>query len=33
MPNGKLEIVVDSEADFAEYVAGLEEQIKAASGR
>ena len=32
MPNGKLEIVVDSEADFAGYVAGLEEQIKAAGG-
>jgi hypothetical protein len=32
MPNGKLEIVVDSGADFAGYVAGLEEQIKAASG-
>ena len=33
MPNGKLEIVVDSEADLADYVAGLEEQIRAADGR
>jgi len=32
-PGGKLEIVVDSEADFPEYVAGLEEQIRAAEGR
>jgi hypothetical protein len=30
MPNGKLEIVVDAEADFPEYVAGLENQIRKA---
>ena len=30
MPNGKLEIVVDAEADFPEYVTGLEEQIRKA---
>lgn len=30
MPNGKLEIVVDAEADFPEFVAGLEDQIRAA---
>jgi hypothetical protein len=28
MPNGKLEIVVDSEADFPEYVSGLEDRIR-----
>jgi hypothetical protein len=28
MPNGKLKIVVDADADFPEYVAGLEEQIR-----
>ena len=27
-PDGKLEIVVDSEADFGEFVAGLEERIQ-----
>lgn len=32
LPTGKLEIVVDSEADFADYVAGLEEQIRTAAG-
>ena len=30
MPNGKLEIVVDAEADFPEYVAGLEDRIRKA---
>jgi hypothetical protein len=30
MPNGTIEIVVDAEADFAEYVAGLEDQIRKA---
>jgi hypothetical protein len=28
MPNGKIEIVVDSEEDFALFVAGLEEAIR-----
>jgi hypothetical protein len=33
MPNGKLEIVVDAEADFSDYVAGLEDEItKATAG-
>jgi len=32
LPTGKLEIVVDSEAAFADYVAGLEEQIRTAAG-
>jgi hypothetical protein len=30
MPSGKLEIVVDAAADFPEYVAGLEDQIRKA---
>ena len=29
MPGGKLEIVVESEGEFADFVAGLEEQIRA----
>jgi hypothetical protein len=33
MPDGKLEIVVDAEADFSEYVAGLENEIGKARGR
>jgi hypothetical protein len=32
MPNGKLEIVVDSEADFSEYLAGLGDEIRKVSG-
>jgi hypothetical protein len=28
MPSGKLEIVVDSEQDFAAFVAGLEQEIR-----
>ena len=28
MPNGKIEIVVESEGDFAEFVAGLEAEIR-----
>jgi hypothetical protein len=32
MPNGKLEIVVDAEVDFPEYVAGLEDQIRTSTG-
>ena len=28
MPNGKIEIVVDSQKDFAEQVAGLESEIR-----
>ncbi len=28
MPNGKIEIVVDSEADFDAFVAGLEGEIR-----
>ena len=28
MPNGKIEIVVDSERDFGEFVAGLEAEIR-----
>jgi hypothetical protein len=28
MPNGKLEIVVDSQADFAAWVGGLEAEIR-----
>ena len=30
MPNGKLEILVDADADFPEYIAGLEDQIRKA---
>ena len=30
MPDGKLEIVVDSEADFGEFVAGLDGEIRKA---
>lgn len=28
MPNGKIEIVVDSEGDFSEFVAGLEAEVR-----
>jgi len=28
LPNGKIEIVVDSEGDFSEFVAGLEAEIR-----
>jgi hypothetical protein len=28
MPNGRLEIVVDGEVDFGEFVAGLEDRIR-----
>ena len=28
MPNGKIEIVVDSDQDFGEFVAGLEAEIR-----
>jgi hypothetical protein len=31
-PDGKLEIVVDSDADFGEFVAGLEGEIRKAGG-
>ena len=30
MPGGKIEIVVDSEQDFGEFVAGLEAEIRKA---
>jgi len=29
MPNGKIEIVVESEGEFADFVAGLEAQLQA----
>ena len=29
MPGGKLEIVVESEGEFSDWVAGLEERIRA----
>ena len=32
MPAGKIEIVVDSEQDFAEFVAALESQVRSAIG-
>ncbi|HEY7516581.1 MAG TPA: hypothetical protein VIC87_18970 [Vicinamibacteria bacterium] len=32
MPNGKLEIVVDSEGDFEAFVAGLEGEIRRVTG-
>jgi hypothetical protein len=32
MPNGKLEIVVDSEGSFDEWVAGLEAEIRKLQG-
>jgi hypothetical protein len=32
MPNGKIEIVVESEDDFEEWVRGLEARILAATG-
>ena len=28
MPNGKIEIVVDSEGDFGQFLAGLEDEIR-----
>jgi hypothetical protein len=31
-PAGKIEIVVDSEQDFGEFVAGLEPQVRSALG-
>jgi hypothetical protein len=31
-PAGKIEIVVDSEQDFSEFVAGLEPQVRSALG-
>jgi hypothetical protein len=31
MPDGRLEIVVDGEADFGEFVAGLEDRIRKVS--
>lgn len=33
MPNGKIEIVVDSEADFGQWVGALGAEIQAALGR
>ena len=32
MPNGKIEIVVDSNADFEEWLRGLESAIRSAMG-
>ena len=32
MPHGKLEIVVDSEADFDSWLAGLEAEIRQTTG-
>jgi len=32
LPNGKLEIVVDSEGDLGDFLAGLEGRIRAAAG-
>jgi hypothetical protein len=32
MPNGKLEIVVDSQADFGSWVGGLEGEIRKLDG-
>jgi hypothetical protein len=32
MPNGKIEIVVDAEADFEEWLRGLEGEIRKAGG-
>jgi hypothetical protein len=32
MPGGKIEIVVDSEQDFSEFVAALEPQVRSALG-
>jgi hypothetical protein len=32
MPNGKLEIVVDAEADFPSFLDGLEGEIRKATG-
>jgi hypothetical protein len=32
MPNGRIEIVVESEGSFDDWVAGLEAEIKAAAG-
>jgi hypothetical protein len=32
MPNGKIEIVVDSEGDFDSFVAGLADEIRKAMG-
>jgi hypothetical protein len=32
MPNGKIEIVVDSEGDFDSFVAGLADEIRKALG-
>ena len=32
MPGGKIEIVVDSEQDFPEFVAALEPQVRSALG-
>jgi hypothetical protein len=32
MPNGKIEIVVDSEGDFDAFVAGLEGEIRRVTG-
>jgi len=32
MPNGKIEIVVDSEGEFSGFVAGLESEIRKTQG-
>jgi hypothetical protein len=32
IPGGKIEIVVDSEQDFAEFIAGLEPLVRSALG-
>jgi len=32
MPNGKIEIVVESEGAFEDFVAGLEPQLRAVAG-
>lgn len=32
MPNGKLEIVVDAQADFSAWLAGLEAELRALGG-
>jgi hypothetical protein len=32
LPNGKLEIVVDAEADFESWIAGLEAELRRLGG-